>query len=448
MSHRTKALTIVIAAIFLSGLLCSCSALNTDQLLVIDSEVEEKILESISEGELPSLQVAVIDQNQLVWSKAFGENTSTDFAYMNGSVQKIFDATAILQIYEMELIDLNAGINDYIPFQVNHPDYPDIPITIKMLLSHRSGLDALDYQFAWDTECHFYPEFRSVCQPELLEMAVEEFLVASFSPDGLNYNPKVWVSQPGEEYHYSVSAYPLLRYLIEAVTGISYPDYMQENIFEPLGMLNSGFSSEDLAAQHSIPHTRASGETIELLVWNGNGYMMRTTAEDMAKFMLALINDGFYNDYQLLQPDSIRLMQTKFSRGKNPLNPNSELSDPGYGLGLIHYPHGWMGHGGSTVGYQTLLQFKPSIQSGFIITTNINGILGDYDDFQSVWTRMASIRDVLLSELDPIATFEFYPWGLIVLTSLSMIILIANLITRRIKQKREKQHQPSKPLST
>lgn len=438
MPHRSKALTIFIASLFLSGLLCSCSASNTDQLLVIDSEVEGKILKSISEGELPSLQVAVIDQNQLVWSKAFGQNTSTDSAYMNGSVQKVFDAAAVLQLYEKGLIDLDAGINEYVPFQVNHPDYPDIPITIKMLLSHRSGLDALNYQFAWDTECLFYPEYRSVCQPELLEMSIEEYLIASFTPNGLNYNPKVWISQPGEKYHYSVSAYPLLRYLIEEVTGISYPDYMQENIFAPLGMLNSGFSSEDLTAQHSIPHTRVSGETIVLPVWKGNGYMMRTTAEDTAKFMLALINDGFYNGYQLLQPDSIQLMQTKFTRGKSPLNPNSELSDPGYGLGLIHYPHGWMGHGGSTVGYQTLLRFKPSKQSGFIITTNINGILGSYDDFQSVWKQIASIRDVLISELDPIATLEFYPWGLFTLSSLSMIILITNLITHRIKQKREK----------
>jgi hypothetical protein len=76
---------------------------------VIDSEVEEKILESISEGELPSLQVVVIDQNRLVWSKAFGQNTDPDFAYMNGSVQKIFDAAAILQFYEKGLIDLEDG---------------------------------------------------------------------------------------------------------------------------------------------------------------------------------------------------------------------------------------------------------------------------------------------------------------------------------------------------
>jgi CubicO group peptidase (beta-lactamase class C family) len=437
-TNQTKVLTIFIVGLFLSGMLCSCSASNADQFTVIDSEVEEKILETISDGDLPSLQVAVIDQNQLIWSKAYGQNTNTDFAYMNGSVQKVFDATAILQLYERGLIDLDADINNYIPFQVKHPGYPETPITIKMLLSHRSGLDSFDYQFSWDTECHFYPEYRPVCQPELLKMSIEEYLIASFTPDGLNYNPKVWVNQPGEEYHYSVSAYPLLRYLIEEVTGFSYPDYMQENIFEPLGMLNTGFSSEYLAAQHSIPYTRVSGENIELPVWNGNGYMMRTTAEDMAKFILAVMNDGVYNDYQLLQPETIQLMQTKFSRGKSLLNPNSELSDPGYGLGLIHYPFGWMGHGGSTVGYQTLLQFKPSIQSGFIITTNINGILGSYDDFQSVWGKMASIRDVLLSELDPLATFEFYPWGLIILSSLSMIILIANLITPRLNQKRKK----------
>ena len=132
-----------------------------------------------------------------------------------------------------------------------------------------------------------------------------------FHSDGPNFNPNVWENKPGEKYHYSVSAYPLLRYLIEQVTVKSYPDYMKENIFEPLGMLNTSYSSTDFVDQHAIPYTRIRGENFELPIWNGNGYMMRTTAEDMAKFMLAHMNNGYYNHFQLLQPDTIQLMQTK-----------------------------------------------------------------------------------------------------------------------------------------
>jgi len=403
-------------------------AKNDDQSAVISPQLDEKVQEIVSDGELPSLQIAVIYQNQLAWSKSYGQNASVNSAYMNGSVQKVLDATAVLQLYERKVIDLDANISDYIPFQVKHPRYPDIPITVRMLLSHRSGLDSLDNQFTWDTE-NLFVEYRPSEKPEIAQISLEEFLVASFTPEGSNYNPDVWLSKPGDKYHYSVSTYPLLRYLIEEVSGSSYSDYMKANILKPLGMSNTAFSSDDLLGQNITPYTRVQGNNIKLSVWDGNGYLMRTTAEDMAKFMLAHINDGNYDNFQLLQPETIELMREKVSKGRNILNPNSELTDSGYGLGLIHYPHGWLGHGGSTVGYQSLWQFNPSKQCGFIIFTNINGILGSYDDFQSVWGNIAEIRSILFSIMDPLANFQFPLWGPIIIGAL--ILLVVFVIRRR-----------------
>jgi CubicO group peptidase (beta-lactamase class C family) len=443
MFYRTKLINIIKVVLLLSGILCSCSALNHKRSTIIDSTIEGKIQEIIVSGELPSVQMALIAQNQLVWLKAYGQNTDTHFVYMNGSVQKVVDATAILQLHETGKIDLDADISDYIPFEIKHPEYPDIPITIRMLLSHRSGLDAFGDQFSWDTECLFYPKYRPNCNPETQRMPLEEYLIASFTPDGSNFNPKAWVNKPGETYHYSVSSYPMLRYLIEQVTLKPYPDYMKENIFEPLGMLNSGFSSADYGTQHTIPYTRIRGENIELPVWNGNGYMMRTTAEDMTKFMLAHLNNGLDNHFQLLQPETIEIMQTKASRGKSILNPNTELTDSGYGLGLIHYQGGWMGHGGSTVGYQSLWQFNPSKQCGFIIFTNVNGILGGKDDFLSVWENVAAIRDIFMRQLDPFSTLDYFPWGYIL--TWATIILFANFIKRWLRRRHASLQEPHNP---
>jgi CubicO group peptidase (beta-lactamase class C family) len=439
MTIQSKQLKIITVLLLLSIILCSFSVTNNDRPL-IDSRTDEKIYEIISDGALPSVQIAVIDQDELVWSKSYGENTYTDFAYMNGSVQKVFDATAILQLYESGLIDLDADVNNYIPFQIKHPDYPDIPITTQMLLSHRSGLGDFDNQFSWDTECLFSPEYRSICDLEMAKMSLEDYLIASFTPDGSNYNPKVWVNEPGEKYQYSVSSYPLIRYLIEKVTGISYPDYMNDNIFEPLGMLNSGFNANDFTSQHTIPHTRIEGVNTELPVWNGNGYMMRTTAEDMAQFMLVHLNNGKYHQFQLLEPETIQLMQTKTTRGKSIFNPNPEISYPGYGLGIIHYPNGWIGHGGSTVGYQTLWQYHPGKKCGFIIMTNINGILGNNDDFQSVWKHVAAIRDILFSKLDPLAANDFFPEKFLLLCA--MLTFLGFIFWRKMKEKLRKSQTP------
>jgi CubicO group peptidase (beta-lactamase class C family) len=303
-----------------------------------------------------------------------------------------------------------------------------------MLLSHRSGLDAIADQFPWDTECLFYPEFRSNCNTDTLQMSLEEYLIASFTPDGANFNQNIWINQPEETYHYSVSAYPLLRYLIEQAAAQPYPEYMKAKIFDPLGMENSGFLTAEFADQHAIPYTRLNGENIELPIWNGNGYLMRTTSEDMAKFMLAHMNNGSYNQIDILQPESIQMMQTKMSTGRGILNPNSELHDSGYGLGLIHYRNGWMGHGGSTVGYQSLWQFNPDRQCGFVILTNINGILGARDDFDSVWENVAAIRDVLLRRMDPLATIEISPWGFVIIWA--AVIVLANIIIRWLLSRR------------
>ena len=419
-------------SLLVSVMLASCLAKNIDQSDLISPKFDEKVQKIVSEGELPSLQIAVIYQNQLAWSKSYGQNASVNSVYMNGSVQKVIDATAVLQLYERELIDLDASFSDYIPFQVKHPSYPDTPVTVRMLLSHQSGLDALDNQFTWDTE-NLFVEYRPSEKPEIAELSLKDFLIASFTPEGSNYNPDVWISKPGEKYHYSVSAYPLLRYMIEKVSGIPYSDYMKENILKPLGMLNTSFSSYDLVGQNMTPYTRVQGNNIELSVWEGNGYLMRTTAEDMAKFMIAHINGGNYDNFQLLQPETIELMREKASDGRSIFNPNSELTDSGYGLGLIHYSHGWLGHGGSTVGYQSLWQFNPSKQCGFIIFTNINGILGSYDDFQSVWGNIAEIRSMLFSTMDPLANFKFPIWAVPTIGALTLLVIF---VIRRLRRTR------------
>ena len=349
------------------------------------------------------MQVAVIHQGQVVWSQAFGENSSVEHVYMNASVQKAFTATAVLQLVERGIVDLDTDVSMYIPFAVRHPGFLDTPITVRMLLAHRSGLDAFPHQFAWDTEDAFSPEYRPPCPDHLLAMSHEEFLIASLMPEGSNYDPRAWVYEPGQKYHYSVSAYPLLRYLVGRVTGQSYDAYMRENVFVPLGMTHSGFSAEEFAGRHAIPYTRIEGKNIELPVWNGQGSMMHTTAGDMAKFVLALMNDGQYGDFQLLQPETIELMQRRTTRFKalSFFRSNDDLTRTGHGLGLFAFRGGWFGYGGSAPGFQCLLRFHPSRQAGYVILSNVNAILGGGKNYGSARREIYEVQDALISILDP-----------------------------------------------
>ena len=91
--------------------------------------------------------MSVINQGSIVWNKSFGmanvdddvevdENTK----FMLASVSKTVTATALMQLWEDGLINLNQNISNYLPFEVIHPDYPNTPITARMLLAHTSGI--------------------------------------------------------------------------------------------------------------------------------------------------------------------------------------------------------------------------------------------------------------------------------------------------------------------
>lgn len=100
---------------------------------------EEKIEFLVEKGDFASLAAGIVVNNTLVWNRGYGAD-SVETVYQIASVSKPFVSTAILQLHERGLIGLNDDINKYLPFDVRHPEYPDKPITIRMLLTHQSGI--------------------------------------------------------------------------------------------------------------------------------------------------------------------------------------------------------------------------------------------------------------------------------------------------------------------
>ena len=433
--------------ILLSGLLVvccvACSGTGPDDIDALVAELDAKLPTVVSDGNAPSIQVAVVQGDKVVWSRAFGDDTSVEHIYMNASVQKAFTAPAVLQLVEGGRVDLDADVQAYVPFPVRHPEYPDTPITVRMLLVHRSGLDAFPYQFAWDTEAAFSPQYRSPGPVHLQTLSHEEFLSASLMPGGSNYNERAWVLEPGEMYHYSVSAYPLLRYLVSQVTGQSYAEYVRESIFIPLGMTRSGFSTEEFAGRHATPYTRIDGQNIELPMWDGQGSMMHTTAGDMAKFMLAVMSDGLYGDVRVLQPETVELMQQRTSRFKVLFKSSDDLPLSGHGLGLFIFRGGWFGAGGSAPGYECLWRFHPSKQVGYVILTNVNAILGDASDLTSARSEIYEVQNALVSILDPTFRIRRRAGEVGIVSALVLWILAQVLCARRrvAKQRSTDAHQ-------
>lgn len=387
----------------------------------IFSNIDSKIIRLIKDGNLPSMQIAVVTGENTTWSKFYDNDNHGKVLYKVGSIEKVLTATAYLQLHEKRLINIDDDVNKYLPFILRHPRFPDIPITIKMLLSHRSGLEMFQHQFDWDTKDIDLIKKDSAWLRRIKNWNKEEFIKASLDTGGVNYNESVWKFKPGTNYIYSNSGFFILGYLLEKITGQTYAEYITENIFKPLGMNDSRFVETDSSSSLFVAYTRNGKQNIKLPFMAG----MYTTADDMAKFMIAHMNEGSYNGITLLRRESIELMYTKHTPGKNLFHLIDNCPYDGYGLGIIQYDEDIFGHGGSTIGYQSLWSFDRSTKKGYLILTNINGLVYGRKNFDSIWQTVSAIEEILKSELgfSRLRWITYYIIGSIIISFIIILII-------------------------
>jgi CubicO group peptidase (beta-lactamase class C family) len=403
-----------------AALWSSAESIRTSMLGNIDGKLQsletldEKIRFLISKGNIPSLAAGIVVNDSLVWTGGYGADPY-ETVYQIASVTKPFVATAILQLCEQNLIDLDADINEYLPFRLRHPEHPDKPITIRMLLSHQSGL------------AHYTAQYRSyVDDEEIIEWRTKslgwsvvrfdpyppfaEFLEGYLTPGGPYHSPDAWSSsEPGTGFFYSSLGYDILGYVVERVTDQRFTDYLKENILDPLNMTSTGFSVSDFPGRQAAPHESVYGVlsrcgVVKLPFYDrrliGGGGMV-STVTDLARFMIAHMNDGMINGVQLLEAESAGLMHGRA------VSFSPEGFWAGYGYGWIHHNEdsdrfidmrGSQGHGGEDLGYQSSMWFVEEEQGGYgiLLMSNINESFKH--NIVGVSTVYRKIQELLLRE--------------------------------------------------
>jgi CubicO group peptidase (beta-lactamase class C family) len=329
----------------------------------------------------PSLTACIIKGDQIIWSKGYGyydrseqKPATPDTVYNLGSITKTIVGTALMQLYERGLFGLDDDVNTVLPFSLRNPNFPNDPITFRMLLSHTSSLNDNDYtpnyywlNFSGDPPFSFFPE------PYL-----REFLV----PGGRWYSPSVWSTEhrPGEYGIYANVGFEIISYLVELISGEPFLEYCDTHIFSPLDMKHTGFnlSHFDLN-QVAIPYQRYMGRyyTInELSIWWGKNNTppdkywreryyaaggLYSTVNDLSHFLIAHMNDGVYNGIRILKKETVELMHT--------ILPGNLIGSFWYGLGWLNIT--WMGitvsgHGGGNPGVQTIMVYNQTSDVGVI----------------------------------------------------------------------------------
>jgi CubicO group peptidase (beta-lactamase class C family) len=301
--------------------------------VTIDALVKENYQKGVYDG-----SVLVARDGQVILSQGYGfadrekniPNTpQTKFRI--ASITKQFTAMAVLLLQEQGKLNVEDGICNYIT------NCPEIfkPVKIRHLLSHSSGLpNATRYSFPGD---------------QMISKSAT-----------LNF-------QPGEQFVYSDVGYNLAGRIIETVSGQSYASFLKQNIFEPLGMSNTGVDNmrqTDLAKGYSNAEGEIALQPIYGMFAEGSIY---STAEDLYRWDQALYTD------KLLPQSSLKAMfmpQMAVPDGKYYGFDGSKGWSYGFGWFIAPQELGYVLHGGIYPGYRAEIRRYMDDKAVIILLAN------------------------------------------------------------------------------
>lgn len=350
--------------LFVSLQSCKKDELNVDNTAVDTTEFNEFIQDEMDFQKIPTLSVHIFEKNDIKYEKYFGksnmqQNTPLKFddIFLLASISKVVTATALLQLYDDGLFELDDKINDYLPFDVLVPSQ-NTNITFRMLLTHTSGIadgSALDDQY-----------YDGQDSPIALASFMQDYLVQG----GQYYNSteNFYDFEPGTEHEYSNIGSALMGVLVENISNKGFNAYCKENIFQPLGMshtfwrLDESFQSNLTIVQ---PYYYENNQFEEIQHYTFTDYPnggLRSSGQDMFKFFRAFVQHGTSSNYQLLNSSTIDAMIT-------PQIPSID-DEVGLHLFIMDSENGLWGHDGGEEGVATIMAFNPETKVGAIIFAN------------------------------------------------------------------------------
>ena len=321
-------------------------------------------LESFLDGMLPALMrdkkvagatISVVKDGQLYLSKGYGwqdvdKRIPVDpekSLFRIGSVSKLFTWTAVMQLVEQGKLDLNADINTYLDFKIP-ATFPE-PITLTHVLTHTPGFEEDGRDLFTEDPGHM--------------QAMGTWLPA--------HMPRR-VRPPGVYSSYSNWATATAGYIVERVSGMPFDDYIEKNIFGPLGMNQTTARQPlptkydgDMAKAYAWANGRWESKPWEIITGAAPAGSMSASANDMAKFMLAHLGNGSYNGARILGDSIAQVMHTQHFTHDRRL--------AGFALGFYETKtHGLrvIGHGGDTRYHHTELALLPSENLGVFVSFN------------------------------------------------------------------------------
>lgn len=373
---------------------------------------------------LPGMAVGIVQGDEVLLLRGFGEAdiggapVRPETPFLLASVSKSMTALATVQLVEDGRVDLDAPVTTYLPELAPGGD----AVTVRDLMHHRSGVSN-------------FTGLESFVEPIASSLDAN---VARLGPD----------LEAGAPYEYSNANYDTMALIVERVSGLAYADYMDQNVFGPLGM-DETFIDPALAADAGL----AGGHYHSLLLgYRGftppmpsamaGSYTTFSSAEDLTHLMIAHLNEGVYLGNRVATSDSIETLHQPrvygpdtfpvgYAGGWNVFPPNLPGADEQWASYTV------LQHDGSSEGYRSIINMTLGADVGIVLLANGNDVTNEWFIHQTV----SNVARILFgAEVQEIMRFDDFllQWGkhlllVIVVAQVSLALLTLGPI-RRIRR--------------
>ncbi|MEH6944588.1 serine hydrolase domain-containing protein [Bacillus sp. JJ722] len=374
----------------------------------IKTKLDTYIENFLEEYRIPGASIAIVHENDIFYSKAWGvtgeteEKVTTKTPFTIGSISKSLTGLAIMKLMEEGMVDLEDPVQKYIPWFTLKDKKAASQITIKHLLTHTSGISTYSGLLISDRESKNFDAIKN----NVKDLSKVEL-----------------TAPPGDKYHYSNANFLILGTLIEEVTNKTYSKYMEQEVFLPLGMKNAAADNDTAYNRGYLAGYQSwLGFPVKSSVTYDNGGApygyIAASAEDMVqyiKFLSQQENKTFLNEDTMnlyVSPQVQTGEDRYYSLGLRITNPDSKDR-------MI-----W--HSGSTPDSHAELFSIPETGWGGVILTNKNHT---FEEYQLVYLKQGIIN--ILNGDDPV---EIPPYNsiiqlvTIVIVSLLFVMFIYQLI--------------------
>lgn len=351
--------------LLLSGIIIvttSAYAQGVNRSKFISDSLDSYINHALTSWRIPGVAVCIVKDGKIVMMKGYGvkelglnNKVDDNTLFMIGSNTKAFTATALAMLQSQGKLSLDDKVTKYLPQWKLNDQLASQEAIIRDLLCHRLGFRTFQGDFT------FYN--TDLSREQIMERMGRVKAIYPFRT----------------KWGYTNSAFLTAGQIIPRVTGKTWEEYIKENIFAPLGMTNTLALTVDMpkSLNRTVPHSLVNGQLtaipycqIDALAPAG---AISSSANDMSKWVMALLNDGKVGGRQVIPADAIQATRQPQDIVGSVTHLNGETNYELYGLGWFiqdYENHRLVMHDGGVNGYLSSVTLVPKEHLGIVILTN------------------------------------------------------------------------------